>query len=519
MAPGSDELYTLLRVLKERGIALGEDDVAWAFESESNRAQAAAWVQKYLQPSTLLSKDELLFYQKHGIGESSPAVAAAGRPFSDHEFELAIDSLETSTAAIEKQCHMLEQQKRALQKLQSQNASVESIAAAREQRSSKSAREKAALDFDIDELSQSTSNRLRTSIKQVDATTGSLPASVDRILEKDDRLLDGLQKLLPQLTDAPSGKHESVEVEELCSALTTLTVREIQARLDRVYQQSLLEYARRQAPEKPLSDHQVKQRELLRAELKELSGEIEGLVAIAIDNQYRKPLKHGLLSARGDAQSQKFQWAEYTISVLTYLVARLDVLSKHIQKLHAHGAALRSVSRTFEGTLSTEQAHSGAPTPTTPISDRNSKGLKPLRLVQANISETPDPATTFLRENDIRIPDQSSASKLAEVLDSAVNDREDRLARLKNTTEETITDGIAQSLAKTESDLHDLEKALRLHSHYGEVKLVDPSLQAGVDDLEQRTQRLGEEMRELDLEGIIRAVQSAQSKVVEKLSM
>lgn len=53
------ELKTLLRVLEERDISLGADDVAWAFESSKTRDSASSWVQEFLQPSILLTKDEL----------------------------------------------------------------------------------------------------------------------------------------------------------------------------------------------------------------------------------------------------------------------------------------------------------------------------------------------------------------------------------------------------------------------------------------------------------------------------
>lgn len=53
------ELKTLLRVLEERDIPLNADDVAWAFESSKTKDSAASWVQEFLQPQTLLTKDEL----------------------------------------------------------------------------------------------------------------------------------------------------------------------------------------------------------------------------------------------------------------------------------------------------------------------------------------------------------------------------------------------------------------------------------------------------------------------------
>lgn len=55
----SAELKTLLRVLEERDLPFGADDVAWAFESSKTKESASSWVKEFLQPSTLLTKDEL----------------------------------------------------------------------------------------------------------------------------------------------------------------------------------------------------------------------------------------------------------------------------------------------------------------------------------------------------------------------------------------------------------------------------------------------------------------------------
>lgn len=55
----SSELQLLLRVLDERDIPLGRDDVAWAFESSQTADETRAWVREYLSDSCLLSKEEL----------------------------------------------------------------------------------------------------------------------------------------------------------------------------------------------------------------------------------------------------------------------------------------------------------------------------------------------------------------------------------------------------------------------------------------------------------------------------
>ena len=61
----TDELQQLLRSLDERDIALGHDDVAWAFEHEESEPVIRTWVQEFLSPGTLLSKEELHLYGLH----------------------------------------------------------------------------------------------------------------------------------------------------------------------------------------------------------------------------------------------------------------------------------------------------------------------------------------------------------------------------------------------------------------------------------------------------------------------
>jgi hypothetical protein len=54
-----EQLDYLLRILEDRDINLGRDDIQWAFESSKTKGDASAWVEEYLKPATLLSREEL----------------------------------------------------------------------------------------------------------------------------------------------------------------------------------------------------------------------------------------------------------------------------------------------------------------------------------------------------------------------------------------------------------------------------------------------------------------------------
>lgn len=52
------ELDVLLCALEERDIDLDRDDVAWAFEAPETGAAVREWVQHFLSPACLLSREE-----------------------------------------------------------------------------------------------------------------------------------------------------------------------------------------------------------------------------------------------------------------------------------------------------------------------------------------------------------------------------------------------------------------------------------------------------------------------------
>lgn len=538
----STEQDTLLRALRDHHLPLGDDDVAWAFAGSETRDQAAQWVRQHLQPSTLLTRDEFELYvasatspsftttqltlcssyERHGIATGA-AVASCGRPLTDAEFEAAIDSLELGTAAIQRQCRILELQKQALHEIKARDVSVPSTKSTRDlPRRKKIAREKAQLDLQVQELSHIAKDRLDVASKQTDTANSNLPAQLDRLLQKDDRLLDGLQKLLPKVVSSPD-EEESASVEQLCSALSAISIKEIRARLDRAYRETVADHGRRQngTAASDLTGPQQKQRDTLRAELEELSGEIDGLVTIVVDHQYRKPLKQSRISALAESHAQKVKWSEYTISALAYLTERLDHVNEHAMRTQAHGSALRCVSANLEHITATTQ-HKEAVAPRTlsaaAVDQGTPRGLKPLRLVQANLSEGQDPAIQLLRQHEIRVLDPDNPSILPEILTNTLRDRDARISKLSKSLQQATADAYSQSLAKAEANAQHLLGAVYQYSVSGPVCLVENEVQSGLDNNERNTQRLGDDMRDLDMDKISRTLATNQGMVLQKLS-
>ena len=52
----------VLRALDAHGVALKEEDIQWAFDAKTTQKSAVDWVEEFLGPETLLSKEELELY-------------------------------------------------------------------------------------------------------------------------------------------------------------------------------------------------------------------------------------------------------------------------------------------------------------------------------------------------------------------------------------------------------------------------------------------------------------------------
>ncbi|GME59128.1 uncharacterized protein LTHEOB_9405 [Neofusicoccum parvum] len=160
----NDPLNRLLTVLRDRRIPLARDDVQWAFESVKTQDDAAAWVDEYLHNNTLLTKEELELYE--ALCEKDERVKERTdlpevQPIQDEDLRAAIESLETSTAAIDQQTKALEVQMDALLELRTQNAEPSNAVRRKlDDRKKKNVQEKGQLDFNILASIEYMTNRL-----------------------------------------------------------------------------------------------------------------------------------------------------------------------------------------------------------------------------------------------------------------------------------------------------------------------------------------------------------------------
>lgn len=402
---------------------------------------------------------------------------------------------------------MLEHQKRAIQDLKSR-AGDTNLEQAQIQRQKRLTRERAQLEFETNELTGSIQSRLQASSKQIDVAVAGLPSGIDRLLEKDDRILDRVQKLLPKLIDrSPDGAAELI-VEKLCLVLITLSAQEIRYQIDAAYRSSA-------STNGPASTGESQKRiDSLHAELAELAGEIDGLAVMAVDGQYRTPIARALKISRSEAEAERVKWTDYVLATFQYLVARLDSLSDHTQHLHAHQSALKHLTATLDALTASLAATAAKQeiqaSPISPATPSQTRGLRTLRLVQANLSETQDPAAALSRHLDIKVADPT---KLLEILEQTLCDRQSQLGDLSRSTVTVMSDQVAESLNKADGNVQDLLAAVFAQTKYATVKVVDGEVQDTFNKLEVTTQTVGREMRNLDMDATMDAIRQKQQAI------
>ncbi|KAK3705652.1 hypothetical protein LTR37_013260 [Vermiconidia calcicola] len=501
----SAQLGHLLRVLHLSGTGLNGDDVAWAFESAKTKDQMTTWVDTYLLPETFLAREELAFFEKHG--RSTGSDETAGPQLVDEDFEAAITSLEASTISIEKRCKLLEAQKKALHVIQARNGPVRTVGRSEDARSNKLARGRAQIEFEATELADSIQSRVERSLKQAERATSSVQPLVETVLDKDDRLLDGLEKVLMQLSSSMTESEGSAEVDRLCQALTTLSSEEIHARIDSTYHTAAKAHSSHangthQSPSRNL----WAQHESLRMELENLCREIDGLSSMAVDTQFRSPLSKALHAADSDSAVQKTTWIEYLSITLQYLTDRLGAMNDGSQQLRAQSHALKSILATLGGILAADTKKQISQASTRSPTKPSQQGLKPLRLVQANLSDSHDPAAQLLRQLDVRPAGPGDTAQLAGSLLSWTRERNVKLLSLADSSADSVAEQIAQSLAKVDEDLQALISRTFAYSNSRKVHLASKGITDGIESLEYRTQETGNEMRELNAQDVSQAI-------------
>ncbi|KAK8207453.1 hypothetical protein HDK77DRAFT_44067 [Phyllosticta capitalensis] len=500
MADYSEPLDHLLSVLRERRIPLTRDDVQWAFESVKTRDDAIAWVDQYLQPNTLLSKEELDLYEK--LCEKDPSLRTKKdvpnvQPILDDDLRAAISALEASTTNILQQTRTLEAQMDALRQLQNQDAEPGNEMRRRmEERKQKYAAEKAQADFAIEGLTDAITERITPFSKQSKASAQAVSALASERLASDDRKFGALGELSQRLdgSGANSGTAEKKKVEHLSTTLVSLRCASIRTRVDRIFQERLRSASRKNFPDRPAAEAEA-EKKALKEELATLHAEIQSVAEMSVEHEFRGPLKASIEQSRAQQQRLQQRWLDYLLSTLEYMTQRLALLCTHATDLRAFHAALAEMADLYVATL--PSATSG-PSQSASPSKKRANNENNSNDTAARVLELSKATQQLLRHLDMTLPSKpstttttsSSSSSTAaaaarHTLASSTLSRQNRLLLHQSATQAAVVQSIGEAVHGGNLEVQELLGALLANSDYKDLApLGNRALLRGIDGLE-----------------------------------
>ena len=211
------------------------------------------------------------------------------RPFLDHEIASAIQSLQTSTTAIEEQCRVLEAQRDALIRLKALDKPNLDVEHARNERRRKEGQEKTRLDVAVDDVSTIITEQLTDARRDIDSEKSALRSYVAERLASDDQILSRLPNIVSTILAEIEVSEDEKSVEQWCKAIISFRTAEVKARVDTIYLNSLSGEADDSLPN-GLEAELQERKEALQAEMEELHAEVASIVEMVVEHELRKPI-------------------------------------------------------------------------------------------------------------------------------------------------------------------------------------------------------------------------------------
>jgi hypothetical protein len=537
--------HHLLNVLEERGLNVDLDKILLGFEDEETKDEAAAWVEEYLYEDTLLTKEELELYvfyvstwipvltydryqtlRKRGLLHQYESEGEPTRPILDHEIASAIESLQSSTAAIEEQSKVLEGQKDALMRLRALDKPNLDVEHTRNERRRKEGQEKARLDvavciqpvangfywlIKVDDVTTTITEQLTESQREIDTEKSAIKMYLQERLTSDDQILIRLPGIVSKLVAELESSDGEKSIEQWCNAIISFRTGEIKARVDAVYLSSLSNDKSNGRSHTP--DEELKERKAaLQAEMEELHSEIASVAEMVVEHELRKPMNEmkerqdrEVTQARGawlnyvclDPVCVLLDWPAKVLSTLDYMGKRLDTITTSSKDIDGFQQALTCVSDATSKRLpETHIAH------VTPLKRRNTAGssLAFTPMIKLKPTKTVDLPTTLqdaLRYAGIPF-NQDGIEALQDFLIRTQLEREQKLSDHYGTTSTSTHDRIAERSSKADTDLRVITDALFKHTMFQEVRLANHRLERQLKDMEGTLEAKKHELMEAE---------------------
>ncbi|KAJ5543012.1 hypothetical protein N7461_009015 [Penicillium sp. DV-2018c] len=479
-------------VLKARGIPVND-----VIESALEDSRNAAWATKYLHPDTLLSKEELALYSNISDSEILQPILrnpdlGATRPILEDDLRNAIESLEASTATIQKQTEKLKFQCASLNKYLSVENNVEqqrSRDVARLRKKHEAGRQDTTMA--AIELAGELEDGFRTATENSGAESKRILAALSARLKQDDKALAGIETLMSSIKYRGNDASTVERTSHLTAILSDYAAEEIHYRLDRLY----LETIQAGGSSSGAIDEATSM--ALEEELESLYPEIEILAEMSTRQQFLEPILRELQNEHSQLRVASQEKLEQALDILIEMTLSKQDLVKQLEVRESSSELLEQLAALYQYEAGTELV-------TQPTSRRESlrrRSLQPGLLAAARTPTVPLVAQPAL-ERLLRRVGAPPESILHPRDNGGVND----LYEKRYHTSETLRHlnrgadaPLVNFLAPLDHASQLLDSSLHADSHH-ETSLRDPSEAEALSDLEDELLELQTGLQKLNLD-------------------
>ncbi|GLI80673.1 hypothetical protein PoHVEF18_009030 [Penicillium ochrochloron] len=486
----------ILATLKERDLLAKRDVIELALTDPATEE----WVSKHLNPSTLLSREELVLYNKlENSGAIQPILRdpelGATRPFLEDDIRSAIESLEASTATIQKQtetlsfqCETLKRQLRQQEKWEQDRS--RDIALLRKKHEARRQSTTIAANDLSDELEAS----FRSATEKTSAKNKQILSSLSSRLKQDDKVLTDLETLISGIkyngNDADTVKRAS----QLSAMLADYSAEEIHYRLDRLYLETI--------QSKPSKSSQIGTESgtiaALEEELESLYPEIEILAEMSTKQQFHEPILREIHNQHNQLQATSKEKLEWALDVLIDITESKKSLTQHLNKQESSHELLEQLATLYQTEVGTTHQI------TQPPSRRDSlrrRSTQPNHLL-SNPTPHSNPEQPALESLLRRIgvsPESVIRPRAEDGGAQGLHEKRIQLSETLRALGMAVDTPLVRELAPADRALYLLSEALHANSDY-EVSLRDRGLERALSGLEGELEELQRGVQGLDMD-------------------
>ncbi|KAL6239194.1 hypothetical protein BDW75DRAFT_152899 [Aspergillus navahoensis] len=346
-----DPQEVVISALADRNVPTNREEVTAAFHDNLNSARYAEWVQEHLDPSTLLSQEELGLYIKLEASGTLPALFSNAnfdsiRPFLDEDLRMAIEALNISTAEIEKQTDILtsqyeilnRQHERDSDRVSKLNREVERVRRKHEAERQDTAAAISGLAHELEVSLKNEAEKLTMEGKKI------LSALTAR-LKDNDKLLSDLEGLASGIKTSDCDVAIMKRTTELSKVLSQYVAKEIYCRLDRLYLEKVLDGSN-SASGVPI-DNDLKTVVSLEQEMDSLYPEIDILAEMSTKQQYVEPILRQLQTRHSQLRIASHRKLDLILKIISDMTTSTENLITRLQDRESLCATLEALASKY----------------------------------------------------------------------------------------------------------------------------------------------------------------------------